>query len=96
MPKEPQAAIVMLNDDLTPMQFVVDVLKAVFRHSEITATEAMLEIHKTGGAIVARVPQMECDGKVADVRSRAQAAGHPLICKAASADDEQRFRTMSA
>jgi len=43
--------VVFLNDDQTPMEFVIQLLTNIFRHSEETAKEVTLEIHNTGSGI---------------------------------------------
>ena len=44
--------VVMLNDDTTPMEWVIDVLKLIFNHSQHTAEEITLTIHNEGSAVV--------------------------------------------
>jgi ATP-dependent Clp protease adaptor protein ClpS len=43
--------VVLLNDDHTPMEFVIELLTAVFRHEEKAARDITLEIHETGSAV---------------------------------------------
>jgi ATP-dependent Clp protease adaptor protein ClpS len=43
--------VVLLNDDHTPMEFVIELLTAVFRHKEKAARDITLEIHETGSAV---------------------------------------------
>ena len=52
--KEPSKfKVLMLNDDHTPMDWVIDVLRTVFKHSETTAKEWTMKIHNEGSAVVA-------------------------------------------
>jgi ATP-dependent Clp protease adaptor protein ClpS len=44
--------VIFLNDDTTPMEFVVNILTNIFKHTEETATEIMLKIHNEGSGIV--------------------------------------------
>ena len=44
--------VIMLNDDATPMDFVIDVLVQIFKHSETTARDLTTKIHEEGSAIV--------------------------------------------
>ena len=43
--------VVLLNDDVTPMELVIDILISVFNHNETTAKEITLEIHNSGSGI---------------------------------------------
>jgi ATP-dependent Clp protease adaptor protein ClpS len=50
--KEPSKyKVVVCNDDVTPIEFVISMLIAIFRHSEKTALELTLAIHNTGNAV---------------------------------------------
>jgi ATP-dependent Clp protease adaptor protein ClpS len=44
--------VVFLNDDQTPMEFVIELLTSIFKHREDTAKDLTLEIHNTGSAVV--------------------------------------------
>lgn len=51
--KEPKKyKVIFLNDDTTPMEFVISVLIAIFRHSEKTATEITMQVHEEGSGVV--------------------------------------------
>lgn len=43
--------VIFLNDDSTPMEFVIDLLTGIFKHSEQSAKEVTLEVHNTGSGI---------------------------------------------
>lgn len=43
--------VILLNDDETPMEFVVELLTGIFKHSEMSAKEVTLEVHNTGSGI---------------------------------------------
>lgn len=72
----------MLNDDYTPMEFVVDLLRRFFQKSEEEATDIMLRIHHQGSAVCAVCPRDIAESKVVQVESYCQAHGHPLRCTA--------------
>ena len=71
----------LLNDDLTPMEFVVNVLQELFHYDREGATRTMLKVHHEGSAVLARVPRAEGEVLVDAVASRAKAQGHPLTCR---------------
>lgn len=51
--KEPKKyKVIFLNDDTTPMEFVISVLIQIFRHSEKTATEITMQVHEEGSGVV--------------------------------------------
>ena len=72
--------VVMLNDDFTPMDFVVDLLILVFNQDSVRAANLMLEIHHCGQAICGIYPREVAEMKVAEVLKRAQVAEYPLRC----------------
>jgi len=43
--------VIFLNDDQTPMEFVIELLTSLFKHNEISAKEVTLEVHNTGSGI---------------------------------------------
>ena len=72
--------VVMLNDDFTPMEFVVQVLQAFFGKDRETATQIMLKIHLDGKGVCGVYTRDVAATKVDQVLDAAQAAGHPLQC----------------
>jgi ATP-dependent Clp protease adaptor protein ClpS len=72
--------VLMLNDDFTPMEFVVMVLQQFFRHDLETATQIMLKIHHEGRAVCGVYTQDVAATKVEMVMAAARRAGHPLQC----------------
>jgi len=48
----PQYQVILINDDYTPMEFVVYVLQSVFNHNHDKATEIMMSVHKKGRVFV--------------------------------------------
>jgi|TARA_B100001971_G_scaffold205558_1_gene223172 ATP-dependent Clp protease adaptor protein ClpS len=86
-----QVSIAMLNDEVTPMEFVVEILQQVFDYDRKTATRIMLDIHRRGGAIVARASPQKGDELVDSVTSRGKKSGHPLTCKIADAKESEEY-----
>lgn len=72
--------VVMLNDDFTPMEFVVLVLQEHFRHDIETATQIMLKIHHEGRGVCGVYTKDVAATKVELVLAAARQAGHPLQC----------------
>ncbi|MDE1998706.1 MAG: ATP-dependent Clp protease adapter ClpS [Burkholderiales bacterium] len=72
--------VVMLNDDFTPMEFVVLVLQEYFRHDIETATQIMLKIHHEGRGVCGVYTKDVAATKVELVLAAARRAGHPLQC----------------
>jgi ATP-dependent Clp protease adaptor protein ClpS len=72
--------VVMLNDDYTPMEFVVLVLQEHFLHDLETATQIMLKIHHEGRGICGVYSKDVAATKVELVQAAAKRAGHPLQC----------------
>ena len=77
--KEPSKyKVLLLNDNISTMEFVVDILKNVFKLSEENATKIMLDIHNSGKAICGIYTYEIASTKIAQVRYSAQKAGFPL------------------
>ena len=70
--------IVMLNDDHTPMEFVVDILQRIFRHSASTAEKLTLTIHNDGSAVVGTYSYEIAEQKASEAVSLSRANGFPL------------------
>ena len=79
--KPPQMyQVVMLNDDYTPMEFVVVVIQEFFGKDRETATQIMLKIHHEGRAVCGVYTRDVAATKVELVLAAARRAGHPLQC----------------
>lgn len=77
--KEPNLYnVVMLNDDFTPMDFVVEMLKTYFDKSEAEATELMLQVHRGKKAIIAKYVYDVAITKSFKVVQEARAKGYPF------------------
>ena len=74
----PQYNVVMLNDDFTTMEFVVEVLVDVFHKDELTAQALMINVHKNGQAVVGKYPYDIAATKVDAALSRARDHGYPF------------------
>lgn len=78
--KKPQMyAVVMYNDDYTPMEFVVDVLQNLFKHTLDSAISIMLAIHQQGKGIAGIYPKDIAETKAQTVNRKARQAGYPLL-----------------
>ena len=78
--KKPQMyAVVMYNDDYTPMEFVVDVLQNHFKHTLDSAISIMLAIHHQGKGIAGIYPKDIAETKAQTVNRKARQAGYPLL-----------------
>lgn len=72
--------VVMLNDDYTPMEFVVMVLQEYFQRDLETATQIMLKIHHDGRGVCGVYSKDVAATKVELVLAAARRGGHPLQC----------------
>lgn len=72
--------VVLLNDDYTPMEFVVDVLGTIFGMERTRATQVMLEVHTKGKGICGVFNFEIAETKVAQVMTFANQHQHPLLC----------------
>jgi len=73
--------VVLINDDYTPMEFVVDILESIFRMDRTRATQVMLEVHTKGKGICGVYNFEIAETKVAQVTGLAQQHQHPLLCE---------------
>ena len=78
--KPPLYKVMLLNDDYTPMEFVVHVLERFFGLSHAQAFEIMLTVHKKGLAVVGVFSFEVAETKVAQVMDFARRHQHPLQC----------------
>ena len=88
IPKEKKAAVkpppmyqvLLLNDDYTPMEFVVAIIQEYFNKDRETATQIMLKVHRDGKGMCGVYPKDIASTKVEHVLTHARKAGHPLQC----------------
>lgn len=70
--------VIFLNDDKTPMEFVIELLTTIFGHSEESAKELTLEIHNSGSAIAGVYSHEIAEQRGIDATQAARLNGHPL------------------
>ncbi|HEX4872850.1 MAG TPA: ATP-dependent Clp protease adapter ClpS [Nevskiaceae bacterium] len=75
----PMYKVIMVNDDFTPMEFVVQVLQDFFRHDRETAVQIMLMIHTKGRGVAGIYPAQIAETKTAQVNAYARKHQHPLL-----------------
>jgi ATP-dependent Clp protease adaptor protein ClpS len=76
----PMFKVLLLNDDYTPMDFVVAVLQKFFRLSRENAMQVMLKVHREGMGVCGVYPRDVAATKVDQVRSYSKQHQHPLQC----------------
>ena len=72
--------VVLLNDDFTPMEFVVMIVQEYFNKDRETATQVMLKVHREGRGDCGVYTLDNASTKVEQVVTHARQAGHPLQC----------------
>ena len=70
--------VVLLNDDYTPMAFVVEVLESIFQRSPAEAYRVMMQVHVSGRGIAGVYPWEIAETKLDLLLTTARQAGHPL------------------
>lgn len=78
----PRYKVILLNDDVTTMEFVVALLVTVFRHNEADALALAIEIHNEGSAVAGVYTHEIAEQKVLDATAMARNNGFPLVIKA--------------
>ena len=78
--RPPLYKVLLLNDDYTPMEFVVIVLERFFGMNHTQAFEIMLTVHKKGLAVVGVFSHEVAETKVSQVMDFARKHQHPLVC----------------
>ena len=78
--RPPLYKVVLLNDDYTPMEFVVHVLEVFFSMDRVLATRVMLQVHTQGKGICGTYSREIAETKVAQVNNYARENQHPLLC----------------
>ncbi len=80
-PKQPSKyRVLLLNDDYTPMEFVVGLLMGVFKKNQEEATKIMMDVHQNGIGICGIYTFEVAETKVAQVLDAAKRHDHPLKC----------------
>jgi len=83
----PMYQVILLNDDFTPMEFVVAVLERVFRMPHARAMQVMLDVHQKGQAVCGVYTREVAETKVSLVIELARDNDHPLQCVAEPVGD---------
>lgn len=78
--KPPLYTVLLLNDDYTPMEFVVEVLTRFFGMDSERATQVMLHVHTRGRGVCGVYTREIAEAKVDTVNEYARANQHPLMC----------------
>jgi ATP-dependent Clp protease adaptor protein ClpS len=78
--RPPLYAVILLNDDYTPMEFVVHVLEYFFNLDRETAVRVMLQVHTQGKGVCGHYTREIAETKVAQVNSYSRESNHPLLC----------------
>jgi len=78
--RPPLYQVVLLNDDFTPMDFVVVVLETFFNMDRERATQVMLNVHTRGKGVCGVFTREVAETKVTQVNEFARAHQHPLLC----------------
>ena len=78
--KPPMYKVVLLNDDFTPMEFVVHVLEKFFRMDREKAMRIMLHVHTQGRGLCGVYNREIAETKVAQVNDYSRSNNHPLLC----------------
>ena len=76
----PMYRVVLLNDDYTPMDFVIEILKVFFCMSHDRATQVMLHVHTKGKGVCGVFTYEIAETKVAQVNEYSRQSEHPLKC----------------
>lgn len=78
--RPPLYKVLLLNDDYTPMEFVVQVLETFFRMDREKATQVMLHVHTRGVGVCGLFTREIAETKVSQVNDFSRSHQHPLLC----------------
>lgn len=85
--RPPLFKVVLLNDDYTPMEFVVEVLETFFKMNREQATQVMLTVHTQGKGVCGIYTRDIAETKAAQVNQYARDHQHPLLCEIEASED---------
>lgn len=85
--KPPMYKVMLLNDDYTPMDFVVEILETFFSMNREKATHVMLTVHVHGKAVCGIYTRDIAETKAAQVNQYAREHQHPLLCEIEAVED---------
>lgn len=80
VPRLPEYAVILHNDDFTPQEFVVQILQLIFHHNPASAEAIMLAIHSGAEGVCGIYVEEVAETKMHQVRHIANEHGHPLLC----------------
>ncbi len=83
----PKYKVILMNDDYTPMDFVVEILEQFFRMSRERANQVMLTVHTQGSAVCGVYTRDVAETRAEQVNRYSREHQHPLMCKAQKAAD---------
>ena len=86
--RPPLYRVILLNDDYTPMEFVVQVLEQFFGMNREQATQVMLAVHTQGKGVCGIYPRDMAETKASQVNQCARDNGHPLLCEVEPSSDD--------
>ena len=78
--RPPMYQVVLMNDDYTPMDFVVEILQLFFGLGREQSTRIMLSVHTSGKGVCGVYPKDVAETKVAQVNDYSRQHQHPLLC----------------
>jgi ATP-dependent Clp protease adaptor protein ClpS len=82
LPKEPSRfKVIVCNDDVTPVEFVVAMLVAVFNHGQGEALQLTIKVHNDGSAVAGTFTYEIAEQKSVDATQMARSHGYPLVLK---------------
>ena len=84
--KPPLYKVILLNDDYTPMEFVVEVLEIFFRMNREQATQVMLTVHTQGKGVCGIYTRDIAETKMNQVNQYSREHQHPLLCEVEASD----------
>ena len=84
--RPPMYKVILMNDDYTPMEFVVHILEVFFGMNREKATQVMLVVHTEGAAVVGIFPRDIAETKSEQVNHYAKENDHPLMSRVEFAD----------
>jgi len=87
--RPPLYKVVLLNDDYTPMEFVVEVLEHFFSMNREKATQVMLAVHTQGKGVCGIYTRDVAETKAELVNQAARDNGHPLLCEVEPSQDDE-------
>ena len=86
--KPPLYRVILLNDDYTPMEFVVYILQSFFNMNQEKATQVMLAVHQHGNGVCGIFTKEVAETKCSQVLNFAKENEHPLACDIEPVDED--------